>query len=127
MTTRNETTQLIDRHAGARVRERRTALRLSQAALAERLGVSFQAVQKYESGMARMSTGRLYDVARALGVAPGFFFEGFADDDNAVVDPPIIDRRDVASLLRGYHGIRDTRLQTEVRRLVTMLGSQEVE
>ena len=127
MTTRNESTHLIDRHAGARVREQRIARRLSQAALAERLGVSFQAVQKYESGMARMSTGRLYDVARALGVAPGFFFEGFAEDDATVVEPPPTDRRDVASLVRGYHGIRDARLQTEVRRLVSMLGAQEAE
>jgi len=127
MAPRNETTQPIDRHAGARVRERRIALRLSQAALAQRLGVSFQAVQKYEAGVARMSTGRLYDVARALGVAPGYLFEGFAADDSTVLDTPAADRRDVATLLRGYHGIRDARLQTEVRRLVAMLGSYQAD
>lgn len=117
----------IDRHVGARMRMRRIEMRLSQSALATRLGVTFQAVQKYEAGAVRVSAGRLYDVAQALHVVPGFFFEGFDDENYPDAVAPMVDRRDVATLLRGYHGIRDPRLQADVRRLVARLGQAEPE
>lgn len=58
----------IDRHIGARIRERRIILGLSQQALGERLGLTFQQVQKYEKGVNRVSGSRLVKMARALGV-----------------------------------------------------------
>src|SRR3954464_11294900 len=69
----------IDIYVGGRMRLRRIQLAMSQSALASRIGVSFQAVQKYESGDIRISASRLYDVARVLEVAPAFFFEGYPD------------------------------------------------
>src|SRR6185437_3081280 len=66
----------IDRHVGARMRLRRMELRLSQSTLGAKLGVTFQAVQKYEGGVVRISASRLYDLAQALGTTPAFFFEG---------------------------------------------------
>jgi len=59
------------------MRLRRIQLGMSQGALAAKIGVSFQAVQKYESGDIRISASRLYDVAQVLQVTPGFFFEGY--------------------------------------------------
>ena len=56
----------IDCHVGRRIRLRRAQLRLSQSALAARIGVSFQAVQKYESGSIRISASRLYEMSLAL-------------------------------------------------------------
>jgi len=56
----------IDREIGARVRLRRQALGLSQADLAERLGVSFQQVQKYESGATRIAAAHILEMAEAL-------------------------------------------------------------
>ena len=64
----------MDQFVGRRIGERRSALGLSQAALAQRLGVSPQQVQKYESGHNRISASRLSDIATALGVAPGALF-----------------------------------------------------
>lgn len=58
----------IDRHIGARIRERRIILGLSQQALGERSGLTFQQVQKYEKGVNRVSGSRLVKMARALGV-----------------------------------------------------------
>lgn len=117
----------IDRHAGARLRIRRIEMRLSQTALAGKLGITFQAVQKYEAGAVRLSAGRLYDLAQALQVKPAFFFEAYADD-GAADEPHLgLDRRDAAALLRGYYGIRDPRLQADVRRLVARLGHGEPE
>jgi transcriptional regulator with XRE-family HTH domain len=111
----------IDRHVGARLRRRRNELRASQSSLASRLGVSFQAVQKYESGAVRLSASRLFELAHALGVAPGYFFEGYGDEP-AQPQSEVVDRRAEAALLRGYYGIRNPALQADVRRLIATLG-----
>lgn len=66
----------IDQHVGARLRIRRQLVGMSQEALGERLGVSFQQVQKYERGSNRVSASRLYFLADALGVPVSYFFEG---------------------------------------------------
>ena len=68
--------QDADRHIGARVRERRIALGLTQQELAELVGITYQQAHKYETGINRISGGRLHALAQALGVEPGYFFEG---------------------------------------------------
>ena len=72
--------QDADRHVGARVRERRIALGLTQQQLAELIGTTYQQAHKYEKGLNRIAAGRLHALARALGVEPGFFFEGLGSD-----------------------------------------------
>ncbi|MFW2341906.1 helix-turn-helix domain-containing protein [Brevundimonas sp.] len=64
----------VDAWVGARIAGRRQGLGLSQTALAERVGVSFQQIQKYETGINRISASRLYQIALALGAEPGSFF-----------------------------------------------------
>lgn len=66
----------IDRHVGERIRSRRAELGMTQHDLASLLGISYQQVQKYETGANRVSAGRLYELARQLGSPVGFFFEG---------------------------------------------------
>jgi transcriptional regulator with XRE-family HTH domain len=68
--------QDTDRHVGARMRERRTMLGLTQHQMAELIGVTYQQAHKYEKGINRVAAGRLYHLARALGVEVGYFFEG---------------------------------------------------
>jgi transcriptional regulator with XRE-family HTH domain len=68
--------QDIDRHVGARMRERRIMLGLTQQHLAELIGVTYQQAHKYENGINRLAAGRLYDVAQVLGVDVSYFFEG---------------------------------------------------
>ena len=58
----------IDLHVGQRLRHRRWMLGLTQQELAQAVGIKFQQIQKYESGINRMSASRLWDVANALGV-----------------------------------------------------------
>jgi transcriptional regulator with XRE-family HTH domain len=65
----------IDAYIGARMREGRFALGLSQEALGEKLGVSFQQIQKYESGVNRVSAARLFDICEALDVSLASMFE----------------------------------------------------
>jgi transcriptional regulator with XRE-family HTH domain len=57
-----------DKHVGARIRERRTMLGLSQQQLAKMIGVTYQQAHKYERGLNRISAGRLYGIAQVLGV-----------------------------------------------------------
>ena len=66
----------VEAHVGRRVRERRNALGMSQEKLADALGISFQQVQKYEIGINRVAASRLWDIAKALEVDVGYFFEG---------------------------------------------------
>ena len=122
----------IDVYVGARMRLRRIQLGLSQGALASKVGVSFQAVQKYESGDIRISASRLYDVAQVLQVSPAFFFEGYPDGVVAAnlgstgeEVSETFDRREVMALIRGYYGIRDPQLQADLLRLIGKLGSRE--
>lgn len=65
----------IDLHVGRRLRLLRRSRGLSQARLAEAIGVTFQQVQKYERGANRLSASKLYEAAAALGVAIEVFFE----------------------------------------------------
>lgn len=64
-----------DRHVGARIRERRIVLGLSQHQMADLIGVTYQQAHKYESGINRVSAGRLFEIARVLKVPVGYFFE----------------------------------------------------
>jgi len=70
----DEADQYADIQIGERIRIRRRQLGMSQTDLAERLGVSFQQVQKYENGTNRVSAGRLPHLAGALDVQVGYFY-----------------------------------------------------
>ncbi|MDR6758714.1 transcriptional regulator with XRE-family HTH domain [Mycoplana sp. BE70] len=65
----------VDREVGNRIRVRRLQLRMSQAALGAGIGVSFQQIQKYESGVNRVSSSVLYAIADVLDVPMTHFFE----------------------------------------------------
>jgi transcriptional regulator with XRE-family HTH domain len=74
----------VDVHVGRRVRIRRVLCGLSQTALAEQLGLTFQQLQKYESGATRISASRLWLIARMLVVASGWFCMGSDEDTDAL-------------------------------------------
>jgi ribosome-binding protein aMBF1 (putative translation factor) len=65
----------IDVHVGSRVRFRRMLLGMSQEKLGDKLGLTFQQIQKYEKGINRIGASRLFDLAQVLGVSVQFFYE----------------------------------------------------
>ncbi|MEY4256350.1 MAG: hypothetical protein RLZZ141_1577 [Pseudomonadota bacterium] len=69
----------IDHHLGNRVRRRRRLLGLTQLQLAEKVGVRFQQVQKYECGANRISAARMWHLAKALEVPVAYFYDGLSD------------------------------------------------
>ena len=81
----------VDVHVGSRVRQRRWMTGMTQQQLAERVGIKFQQIQKYETGMNRISASRLWDIAEALGVPVAFFFEGLQHDAAADLPPQVVD------------------------------------
>jgi transcriptional regulator with XRE-family HTH domain len=78
----------VDVHVGSRVRMRRILLGRSQEVVAAQLGVSFQQLQKYESGANRVSASRLFDLAHILMSPIAYFFEEMPPDLGAPLDAP---------------------------------------
>lgn len=80
----------IDIHVGGRIRYRRTLLGLSQEKVSDKLGLTFQQLQKYERGTNRVSASRLWQIAKILHCKVEYFFP---DQDAEVVQlAPAIDR-----------------------------------
>ncbi|MEM9669586.1 MAG: helix-turn-helix domain-containing protein [Pseudomonadota bacterium] len=73
MTTSPKHAKTTDKWLGRRVRQRRRDLKLTQAALGARIGITFQQVQKYEAGANRLSVSRLIDISDALQTPIGWF------------------------------------------------------
>lgn len=76
-----------DKHVGVQLRSARTGRRMSQSALGERLGVTFQQIQKYERGTNRISAGRLYEIALLLEVDVSHFYQGLGREEPRVPLP----------------------------------------
>ncbi len=114
----------VDREVGRRIAIRRLALGLSQTALAERAGVSFQQVQKYESGMNRVSASRLHRIALALGAPAGAFFpDSPVQAAPQAIDPPGPARRaDERILIACLPRIANVRVRRALTRLVIALA-----
>lgn len=91
----------IDSHVGTRIRHRRMALNISQAELATQMGVSFQQVQKYETGKNRISASRLLDVARILRMPVQYFFNGLPGHDTDPLDDLTSAERDLVAAYRA--------------------------
>ena len=66
----------VDLHVGSRLRERRVSLGMSQTVLAERLGLTFQQIQKYERGANRLGASTLWRAAHAVDVPISYFYDG---------------------------------------------------
>src|SRR4051795_12567300 len=113
-------TQDIDRHVGARVRERRIMLGLTQQQLADLIGVTYQQAHKYERGINRVSAGRLYEIAQVLSVPVGYFFEGLQGQGTRSVSPR---ERMCLELARNFAQIPNERHQEALSQLARVLAT----
>ncbi|WP_439155691.1 helix-turn-helix domain-containing protein, partial [Yoonia sp.] len=97
-------------HVGKRIRHRRWMNGTTQQQLAEQVGIKFQQIQKYETGMNRVSASRLWDIANVLNVPVSFFFEGLdaqpvAAAGNKDMPGDILTDKEALELLRSYYAI----------------------
>lgn len=95
----------VDAHVGKRVRHRRWMLGMTQQQLAERVGIKFQQIQKYETGMNRISASRLWDIAHVLGVPVSFFFDGLGEEVSAEASGDLLADKEALELVRSYYAI----------------------
>jgi transcriptional regulator with XRE-family HTH domain len=112
--------QDIDRHVGARMRERRIMLGLTQQQMAELIGVTYQQAHKYEKGINRIAAGRLYTIAHALGVDVTFFFEGMDGDREFKPTPQ---QRMLLELARNFISLPSRKHQEALCSLARALAS----
>lgn len=79
---------------------------MTQQQLAEAVGIKFQQIQKYETGMNRVSASRLWDIGRALEVPVSFFFDGLHEDSMAAgVEGDILGDKEALQLVRAYYAM----------------------
>ncbi|WP_069300229.1 helix-turn-helix domain-containing protein [Neptunicoccus sediminis] len=105
----------VDIHVGKRVRHRRWMLGVTQQQLGTKVGIKFQQIQKYETGMNRISASRLWDIAEALEVPVSFFFEGFDKSDDILdvemqaggeaQQGDLLSDKEALELVRSYYAI----------------------
>lgn len=115
----------VDSIVGERIRRRRILTGLTQDQLGEALGVSYQQIQKYETGANRVSAGRLYLLAARLDVEPGWFFDGLHETvDDAEPDMQASSRFAI-ECVRSLTRIRDERVRTSILNMIRTLADAE--
>jgi len=113
----------IDAAVGQNIRICRLQRKMSQGELGDRIGVSFQQVQKYENGANRIGAGRLTQIAGVLGVPLSALFDGAATVGNSGLRSAreMISQPRALRLLQAYDRITDRRIAAAVLALVETL------
>ncbi len=133
----------VDVHVGSRVRLRRMLLGMSQERLGEKLGLTFQQVQKYEKGVNRIGASRLFDLAKVLSVSVGFFYEslpgnggsstkaddgagavGFAELPSESYVADFLGSREGLELNKAFARISDPKVRRTIVELVRSLAGE---
>ncbi len=125
-----------DKYVGSRVRMRRLMLGMSQEKLGEKLGLTFQQVQKYEKGTNRIGASRLQHISQILKVPVAFFFEGVSgpgkQNEDGSSKAPVTDyvsdflsSSDGLALTKAFSNIKDSRLRRKVVDLVEEIAGDQ--
>ena len=129
----------VDIHVGARLRQRRTLLGMSQEKLGEAVALTFQQIQKYERGANRIGASRLYQLAQVLDVSVSYFFEEMPGEvqktrgdyaskanssvlENVQVSDPMA-RRETLELVRAYYRIEDPKVRKRMFELTKSIAN----
>jgi transcriptional regulator with XRE-family HTH domain len=126
----NKKANPIDAQVGNRVRIRRMLIGMSQEKLGDLLGLTFQQVQKYEKGVNRIGAGRLFEIARILGVPIDFFYDGVAAPVEGLANgtPPVMEfvsSGEGLQLSLAFMKIKDPKVRKRVLDLVKSLANEE--
>ncbi len=124
----------IDIHVGSRVRLRRTLLGMSQEKLGEAVRLTFQQIQKYERGVNRIGSSRLYQLSQILDVPVSFFFDdmppldgralpGLAEGAPAPFERDPLVKRETLELVRAYYRITDATARKRVFELTKAIAN----
>lgn len=125
----------VDIHVGKKLRARRTILGMSQEDIGDSVGITFQQVQKYERGLNRIGSSRLYEFSCLLGVGVSYFFEDLdqssknkndsLNDGEFVFEHEKFNNKELMSLVKAYQGISDVKVRKKVLSLVKAIAVSE--
>ncbi|OPB31096.1 helix-turn-helix domain-containing protein [Bartonella sp. AR 15-3] len=122
----------IDIYVGARIRLRRNILGLTQEKLGEKLGITFQQIQKYEKGTNRVGASRLQAIAEIMDVPVSYFFDkgiaiqsidGFTESDNNFID--FCSSSEGIQLMRAFTNISDAKVRRKIIDLAKALSEED--
>lgn len=127
----------VDIHVGRRLRSRRTILGMSQEEIGEAVGVTFQQIQKYERGLNRIGSSRLYEFACILGVGVSYFFEDYQSlsssqkvygtalqEEEKTFEYENLNNKEILNLVRSYYGIPDPAVRKKILSLIKSLSEE---
>lgn len=120
----------INSHIGQQLKKRRKTLKLSQTQLGEILGITYQQVQKYESGVNKVSPERLLDLSHALDTPLEYFFEGVRNAEGFIKAKPhestthVLVSPEKAELLEMYDEL-PTNVKRHLREFVKEMASSQ--
>jgi transcriptional regulator with XRE-family HTH domain len=112
----------VDAQVGASIRAHRLMAKMSQEALAQRLGVTFQQVQKYEKGTNRVGAGRLPLIAETFNVPVGSLFTGSAVGAGGAVPADLVTDNASVRLLTAFAAITDTSIRRNLSELAERIS-----
>ena len=131
---------LVDKHVGKQLRNRRMLMGLSQEKLAEAVGVTFQQIQKYERGANRISASRLFSFSKVLNVSIDYFYIGLDEDviasnDDAenmaskpievkgkIIPEDLLAEKETLDLIRAFYSVTDESVRRDMLRLVKSMA-----
>ena len=122
-----------DVYVGSRVRMRRKMLGLSQEKLGEKLGITFQQIQKYEKGTNRVGASRLQDMASAMEVPVSYFFPDASassaapgmQEEGAAFMMDFMSTAEGLELSRAFMRIRNSKVRRKIVELVRALAEEK--
>jgi transcriptional regulator with XRE-family HTH domain len=127
----------VDVHVGIRLRQRRALLGMSQTALGNAVGLTFQQVQKYEQGSNHIGSSRLFEFAMVLDVPVTHFFDGVTPEaakgkrnarrpeTKMSNETAINTKRETLELVRAYYKIGNKGVRQHIRDMVQSLASKD--
>lgn len=128
----------VDIHVGKKLRSRRTILGKSQEEIGTAVGITFQQIQKYERGLNRIGSSRLFEFANLLGVGVAYFFEGFENDgkdaDRNVsafaentfpFEHEELDNKEVLAVVRAYFAISNPQIRKKMLALMKSMSDDK--
>ncbi len=135
----------IDTHVGNRIKLRRKVLHMSQQQMAEKMGLTFQQIQKYEKGLNRVGASRLWDISRVLGVSMDFFFADMPleieeqspmmltskplndfNEDAPEIDYDPMKRKETLELVTAYYKINNRKIAKYLFDLIVAVSKSDV-
>ncbi len=114
----------VDIHVGKKIRQARLVRGLTQSAVAKQLGLSFQQLQKYETGYNRVSASKLFELSQLLDVSPSYFFEGLVSGQEEPAEATLMDDQ-TAKAVQALASIQDEKVKNHLRSMIHEIAGCE--